>query len=424
MHDQTQVPDMKIALLLIFGLLFARISVAQLPLTVEQCEASFLKNNLLILAEQYNIEAARANIIQAKIWDLPYLSGEFNLINPQGGRVLDVGGRGQKGLAVQQLIYLGGKKKNEVEFARSNIAIAELQYEQLLRDLRYRLHQNFYELYFNQQKTQRISEKLDNIDTLTQAYNLQSQRGNIPLKDVVRLQSLALAYKSDLMEIQRSVFEEQENLKILTGTPYIIDAQVSPEFLEQKYRGETDISENDLFAKALQNNPLYLTSLKIIESSERYLKWQNSLSKPDLTVGTSYDQRGGAFGNQVNLTFGIPLNLWNRNKGNIQLANVQLAQNTTLKDQRINELKAQLDIGMQAYTYQLTQYRSTSGSFQSLETLYSGTLQNFQKRNISLLEFSDFMESYLESIIYLNEIKKQLVLSGENLNYLTNEKLF
>ena len=43
---------------------------SQQRMSLEECEESFQKNNLQLLAAQYNISEAEADIIQAKIWDL------------------------------------------------------------------------------------------------------------------------------------------------------------------------------------------------------------------------------------------------------------------------------------------------------------------------------------------------------------------
>jgi cobalt-zinc-cadmium efflux system outer membrane protein len=58
------------------------------------------------------------------------------------------------------------------------------------------------------------------------------------------------------------------------------------------------------------------------------------------------------------------------------------------------------------------------------ETVYNGILNNFQKQNISLLEFTDFMESYNLATVQINELKKNLVLSAEELNKTINKDLF
>ena len=410
--------------LFLLSYFFVSISFAQQALTIEQCEELFLKNNLMLLAEQYNIDAAKANIIQAKIWDLPYISGEFNLLNPQYNKVLDAGKQGEKTIAIQQLIYLGGKKKHEVDFAKSNLAIAELQYEQLLRSLKLQLSQSFYELYFSQKKVKSISFQIQNLDTLINEYNVQSIKGNISLKDVVRLQSLSLSFKNQLIDIQKNNIEQLEKLKLLISTQDDIDVIINEETILQKLSNSLSVSKNELQDKTLEKNTEYLTSLKMIENADLMLRWQKSLAVNDLTLGANYDQRGGAFNNQVNITFGIPLPLWNKNKGNIQIAKAQVNQSLLMKDQKIQEVKSKVSSTYNLFIYQQNQYKSITSNFKNFEIVYNGTFKNFQRRNISLLEFTDFMESYNESVLFLNEMTKQLIISGETLNYLTNQKIF
>lgn len=44
---------------------------AQQNMSLLDCEEAFQKNNFQLLAEQYNINMADADILQAKIWELP-----------------------------------------------------------------------------------------------------------------------------------------------------------------------------------------------------------------------------------------------------------------------------------------------------------------------------------------------------------------
>lgn len=408
-----------------FLLITTQTAFSQQNLSLQQCEDRFVKNNLLLLAEQYNIDIAKANVIQAKIWDLPVVSGEINAINPPDRRVLDIGAKGQKALAVQQLLYLGKKKQNEVEFAKSTIGIAELQFEQLLKNLRFELHQSFYSIYFNQQKITNLNKQIASVDTLVKSYAIQAQRGNWPLRDVVRLQSLSFELKNDVMVAQKEINDEQESLKILTSSQENIIPVVEEQALNSYFTKNNLPVTEALLNMALEKNPDYLSFQKIIESNELMIKWQKSLAKPDLTVGASYDQRGGAFGNQVNFTFGIPLNLWNRNKGNIKIAEAELDKSKRLQDQKIVELRSQIANATQTWQQQRQQYAQiTAAGSENLEAVYKGILQNFQKQNISLLEFTDFMESYNQSTLLLIEMRKQVILSGEILNHIVNVNLF
>ncbi len=411
--------------LIFFLLITTQTAFSQQNLSLQQCEDKFVKNNLLLLAEQYNLDIAKASVIQAKIWDLPVVSGEINAINPQDKRVLDIGAKGQKAIAVQQLLYLGKKKQNEVEFAKSTIGIAELQFEQLLKNLRFELHQSFYSIYFNQQKITNINKQIASVDTLVKSYAVQAQRGNWPLRDVVRLQSLSFELKNDYMIAQKEINDEQESLKILTSSQENIIPIVEEQALNSYFTKNNLPFTEALLNMALEKNPDYLSFQKIIESNELMIKWQKSLTKPDLTVGASYDQRGGAFGNQVNFTFGIPLNLWNRNKGNIKIAEAELDKSKRLQDQKIVELRSQIANAAQTWQQQRLQYAQiTASGAENLEAVYKGILQNFQKQNISLLEFTDFMESYNQSTLLLIEMRKQVILSGETINHIVNVNLF
>lgn len=100
----------KLYAFLLFVLL-NQIVMAQKTVTLQDCESQFLKKNLFLLASQYNIDASKALTIQARIWDNPTLSAELNAYNPERDKYFDIGKDGQKVFAVEQLIYLGGKKE-------------------------------------------------------------------------------------------------------------------------------------------------------------------------------------------------------------------------------------------------------------------------------------------------------------------------
>lgn len=399
-------------------------SPSSAQMTLQQSEDAFRQNNLLLLAEQYNINVAQAGVIQARIWELPYLTAELNALNPPEHRVLDVGGKGQKQLAIQQLIYMGGKKKNEIEFAKSNVGLAELQFEQLVRNLRFQLRQQYFSLYFDLRKIESISSQAARVDTLLRAYVVQVQKGNIPLKDQVRLQSLALTLRNELVSTQRDVFEEQRQLSLLTGIAEPITPLLTDSELVERYDKAITPNVDELLELAKENNPDYRRFLKLMESNELYARWQRSLATPDLTAGASYDQRGGAFNNQVNLTFGLPLPVWNRNKGNIKIAEWQLNQSRVQKDFQLLDIRNQIVASLRAWEQQSEQYLQLASSTQAFDLVYNAIIQNFRRGNVSILEFTDFMESYNQSMLQMNELRKQLILSQESVNEVVNATVF
>jgi len=409
-------------------LLLLTISVkvwSQKSMNLDECEQAFLKNNLQLLAQHYGIDMAKAAVIQAKIWDLPYLTTGVNAINSQNNKWFDVGGQADVNVAVQQLIYLGGKKRKEVAVAKSNEAIATLQFEQLLASLKYQLRQSFYTVYFEQKKIEAIKLQKANIDTLLSSYSEQANKGNIPLKEAVRLQSLSLNFNNDRLTLLKGILSEKENLKILTGINEPIIPTMDEDALMASISHDPILSKSQMVDSALAQNPDYQAMVKAIEVNELTVKWQKSLAIPDLTLGTTVDQSTGPASRQLSFTVGIPLPLWNKNKGNIMLAKAQLEQAKLQKDQKAQELKIKIETAYDFRKTQFEQYRSVNPeNFKSLELVYKGELKNIAKRNVSLIEFTDFMDSYNQSIMNINEMRKQIVLSSEELNYLTHSKVF
>ncbi|MDQ8015163.1 MAG: TolC family protein [Flavobacterium nitrogenifigens] len=413
----------KLFALLLFALL-NQAAIAQKSLTLQDCESQFLKKNLFLLASQYNIDAAKALTIQARIWDNPMITAELNAYNPERDKFFDIGKEGQKAFSIEQLIYLGGKKRNEVKLAQTNTQLAELQFNDVLRTLKLQLRKSFYTVYYNTKNLENTDKQLAHIENLINSYSVQAQKGNIPLKDVVRLQSLYLNFKNERLEVINNNIEEQANLKLLLNETENVIPVVSKDD-SNKYLKIIDFDLKSFEEQAIANRPDYLAKQKEIDANELNVKWQKSLSVPDLTLGANYDQRSGAFNKEANVSIGIPLPLWNKNKGNIKYAQTILEQSKIEKQNFELQLQTEITSAWTKWDESRQNYSVIKPTVNSdFEAVYNGMLTNFQKRNVSLLEFTDFMESYNQAIIQLNELKKKVVIAGEELNSTINKDLF
>lgn len=409
----------------IAGLLIVASSLvaAQQQMSLSDCEEAFQKNNLQLLAEQYNISMADADILQAKIWELPQLSGQINAYNPEDRKVFDIGRA--KGAEITQLIYMGGKKKNEIAFAKSNKELAQLQFSQLLVDLRTQLRTTYYNLYYEKLKLENTNRQLGYMSDLLAAYKIQSAKGNVSLKDEVRLQSIVIRLNNDKVDINKNIFEFEQDLKVLTGINEDIDPRLSDSEAKDILAAQPFGDETELQKKAIENNADYQYNLKLIDNSKLYAQWQKSLNVPDLNLGAGWDQNGGTFKNEINLMVGIPLPLWKSNKGNVDKANFAIQQSRKNADfQKLNlETKVQ-----SAYKIWKTQYdqlsQIKSEDLNNMELVYNGMLTNFRKGNVNLIEFVDFMDSYRETALQIYDMKNGIMQSAEQLNQLVQTKIF
>lgn len=388
-----------------------------------ECENAFQQNNLQLLAEQYSINMADADVLQAKIWELPQISGYINGYNPEGKRFLNV--NKAKGLEVSQLIYMGGKKKNEIAFAKSNKELAQLQFSQLLVELRTQLRTNYYNLYYEKLKLENINKQLGYMNDLLKAYKIQSAKGNVSLKDEVRLQSIVIQLNNDKVEINKNILEFEQNLKVLTGISEGVEPEISDNEAKEILASQPFGNEEDLKRKAIENNADYLFGLKLIENSQLYALWQKSLNVPDLTVGAEYDQASGTFNNEINLKVGIPLPLWKSNRGNVEKAKYAIKQNQKNAEFQKLDLETKVQAAYQMWKNQFDQLSEIkSTDLDNLDLVYNGMLKNFRNGNVSLIEFTDFMESYRQTALQIYDMKNELIQAAEKLKQLVQTKIF
>jgi len=260
------------------------------------------------------------------------------------------------------------------------------------------------------------------LSTLVAAYETQSFKGNIPLKDVVRLKGAYLKLNNDRAELLKSYFEAQSSLQVVLQTSAVVQFRYSEEEMEKYIK---PVLLEDLKNEAYLNRPelLIIQQDKIL--AEQYLNYQKKLAVPDINLFASYDQRGGAFQRQVNTGISIPLTIWNRNQGNIKHSQFKVKEATYNLQAMQTEIISNLQNAYALYTQTVSEYQKSKALYNNdFEITVNGMTDNFQKRNVSIIEFIDFFEAYNEVLTELTRIKTQLIISGEQLNLLIGKDIY
>ena len=393
-------------------------------LTLHESESLFANNNLELLAAKFNVDAARAAIIQARTWENPNLSLNLNAYNPERKKYFDIGTAGEKSVGFDQLIHLGGKKRNEIAMASSNAEVADLEFADLLRNLKFQLRQTYFSLYYQNLSYSSIMKQLTNLDTLIVAHQVQVLKGNIPMKDLVRLQSLELNLKNQKSQLYENIVDYQSKLALITGlSSTIIPVPSASEiFIYQK---DKNLKSDTLNTLALNNRTDLKIAQKQVVVSNLNIKWQKSMAVPDVTLGAAWTQRGGAFQNEVGLNLGIPLPFWNRNQGNIKIAKAQFDEATVQHTIQRNVVTSEVFQSVKKWKEATANYRYLTRSYlQNLEDVQNGIFRNFKNGNLSLIEFTDFMESYHSTMMQYYQFSQNLVNACEEINFTTNSKIF
>ncbi len=421
---QADLQVMRNFIFIILSLLYS-VSKAQdtLSLSLQQTDSIFLTNNLSLLASKYKIDGSKALIQQAKLWDNPTLSTEWNLYNPQKDKFFDVGKSGQKIVGIDQVISIAGKRNKRVALARSNAQYTEFEFYELMRTLKTEVHSNYYTIYFNSLTVQKYNRQLSTLSEIINALQTQADKGNIPLKEVLRLKALYYHLNNERTDLMSDLLDAQQQLGTLLQLSALI--QCTPTERELNKYSTDSLSLKPLLAKAIENRPDLKMAQNLSQQAQLNYSFQKRSAYPDLHLGATYDQAGSYINNYTGITFGMDLPVWNRNQGNIKFAKAVTKQYEAELQNKTIAVNNEVQTTYQKLLQIELEYKKVDVDFgKNFELLNEGFVQNFQKRNISMIEFTDFIEAYNNSIQQLNKLKEKRIQTYEELNYVIGEELF
>jgi cobalt-zinc-cadmium efflux system outer membrane protein len=393
-----------------------------LRLTIRQADSIFLQHNLQLLAEKYQIDISKSQEIQDKLWANPTLGVEISAYNPSRG-AFDVGRQGQKAITIQQLITRAGKRNKRVALDVESTRKTEFQFYDLIRTLKFELREIFFESYFLNQTIALYDTQIATLNTTVTAFDKEYNRKNISLKEVVRLKALLFQLTNDRADILFELSENQRDLKTLLSSENPVKSVVD----------STDISRYQLKNynlallkdRALQSRADLKVAQSETKQSELNYTLQKALAVPDVQIGGIYDQSSNYVSNYFGLNLSMDLPVFNRNQGNIKAAKSSISYYKTAETAKQASINNEVDAALQKVFVAEKAYKSVENHFtDQFELLSKGFYENFQKRNITLLEFIDFIETYNESIKEFNRLQADRIKVYEELNFVVGEELF
>ena len=411
------------ALFLFLGL--GLTSFAQQSLSIREADSLFLRNNLLLLASKYRVDAQKALILQAKLFNNPTFNTEFNLYNPDKAKFFDVGKgkNGEKILGINQLINIAGQRNKRVRLAREQAHFTELEFNELLRTLKLTLRSSFYTLHYSTSTIVKYDNQISLLGSLVNAYDEQTKKGNIALKELMRLRVVYFQLQNDRAAVYSDLLENYKLLQTLLGTNDSIQVRFDSTLV--KSYNIPSLDGTDIYLEAVSNRSDLKQSESMLRQTEANRTLQRSLAYPDLHLGALYDQQGNYIINYTGITFAFDLPVFNRNQGNIRSATALVRsaeQDYRNKEIEVkNEVKAALH---NLFSFEDIYQKNINIFDKDFELLNRGYIENFQKRNISLIEFIDFFEAYNANIFQQNELQLKRIRAYEELNFAVGRELF
>ncbi len=391
-----------------------------LSLNLQQAEKQFIDSNYVLLAAHYNVDAQKALIAQAKLWQNPTLNTDF-MIGANGrffnyGKNPDGSYNGQYYFQVQQLIQTARKRGKLIDMATTNSKLSELQLQDVLRNLRYQLHQDYFTLQQQLALLTIYNGQAAQLHKLLDGMQAQLTAGNIAQKDFVRIQALVIALQQDVTDLNKNIADTQNDLKTL------LQIKEPNLFIKpaDELKADLQIPENleSLIHTALETNPNYLLQQTQTLYQQQNLTYQKALRSPDITLGPNFDRNSNFAPNYIGMGVSLPLPVWNKNQGNIKSAEFNIKQQQAITENATTGLINNVNASYKKRLLTIEQNNATLADFYSnYEGIYNNMLQSYRDRQISLLEFLDFFNDYTSSRQRFLQQQLSLQLAKEELQY-------
>lgn len=396
-------------------------------LKLDSAETTFLRNNFLLLAQKYNVDMAKALVIQAKLYPNPGFNFASTIYNQEAKKVFPspFSKDGEVIGGISQLIILAGKRNKQIQLAQANVRLNEYQLFDLIRTLKYTLRKDFYTIYFLQQSATVYNDEINSLNQIVNAFQLQQGKNYIAEKEVVRIKALLYSFKSEYNGLQNQINDVESELRqIMQIKPYsyiipLPDSEAIRNLNPLKYQLAT------LLDTAYTHRTDLLIAKQNTHINQLNYKYQQALAVPDVVANISYDQQGSYVKSLSMAGFAIDLPFFNGNQGNIKAArhsidaaaSAQKGIEASVEENVFRALQKAVDLDKL--------FREIDPKFSGdFDRLMKEVLANYKKRNISILEFLDFYDSYKQNVLQINSIQLNRVSAFEDINFFTANNFF
>ncbi len=398
-----------------------------LRINLDSAERIFIAGNFSLLAQKYNIQAQKAQEIQAKLYPNPNLSVFYSMYNSQSKKFFPTGtgvNGGELSAQLSQLIYLAGQRNKQVKIAQANTRLAEYQFYDLIRTLKYTLRTDFYNIYFLLHSAAVYDEEIRSLKQVVTAFEEQEGKGYIAEKEVIRVKAQLYTLLAEYNGLISQINDQESELRLVLQ---VKGSFILPELDSIKLGSFSPAAYSlpTLLDSAYKNRSDLLIARTNVEASKLNYNYQKALAVPNLTLALAYDQQGSYTNNLTSLGAAIDLPFFNRNKGNILTAKITTDANNVLQLNTEATVQENVSHALEKAFANDKMYRTIDPQFlKDFDKMLREVLINYEKRNLTLLDFLDFYASYKDNILASNNIQFNRISAFEDINYYTGTEFF
>ena len=276
-------------------------------LTLQQIQDIATARNPTLLAARQNLEAVRAQEIQAGVRANPY----FTFLGTNVSNPADSSTPYAYSAQVSRLFERGDKRHWRLDVARNTTAQTAAQLQDQTRQLELALKTAFTNMLFAKASLQLAQDNLKDFRREVDINKIRLDQGDIDQLDFKRLDLQLAQFESDEAAARTNLAQASYQLQTLAGY-----ANPDDNF---DIRGDLippDVNDTlaSLEQKALNARPDYLAAQSAVRVAEANVKLAYANGTTDPTLEGEYDRSG--IQNSAGFSVNIPLRLFDRNQGN------------------------------------------------------------------------------------------------------------
>ncbi len=377
--------------------------------------ADILEHNPELNFYKAEIDAAKAQRRTAGALLNPEVSAQMGRKSVRTGGLSDEGAAWS--VSVQQTFEWPGRIPLRKAIANQQITLAELGFAQFRAALSGRARTLGYNLFSAQEKAATAREVADRFQTLREVLVQRDPAGLTPLLETRVIEATEISLQHEAadawFEAQAALLE----LNQLRGTSLNESLRVAPINLTFKSAPEVET----LLAAARTNN----FELKMREAELRQQGLKLSLVRneryPAFSVGPFFSQeRAGDRENILGLGVSIPIPIWNKNKGNIEIAEArELQAQTSLSVTRRDIERKVLEQAIRYSTRlnEMSKWRPDSvDGFRDAAALAD---RHYRLGAVPIATYIELQKQYLEAVRALLDTKRDALGARQQLELLT-----
>ena len=396
-----------------------------LRLTLPAAEKMFLDSNFQLLAQRYNVDATQALVIQARLWPNPNFQIGHTLYSGALHQWFPTGANDETTVGLSQVILLAGKRNKQIKLAQANVRLSQYQFFDLMRTLKYTLRTDFFQIYYLRKSALVYDTEIKALQQISTAFASQEGKGYISEKEVVRIKAQLYSFISEYNDLINQINDTESELRLILQTKptHFIDPDVDSNNIASLDPSKYALTT--LIDSAYRNR----TDLQIAHANttinELQYKYQKALAVPDLSLNLGYDEAGSFLTSYYGIGAGIDLPFFNRNQGNIKNAKILIESTRATEKSTQATVDENVTRALQkAFDEEKLMHAIDPKFFGDFERLMGQVLLNYQKRNISILDFLDFYDSYKQNTLQVNTIQFNRISAFEDINYYTGTNFF